>query len=566
MKKKYSICATVIGNVLCCNCVYNKEELEKIIDFSDIEKQNLYVNIIHFDKNLKNKENIEYYRYLSVKTVGSYYPFNDFDMIKLFLSKLYNQIPYCHYILITSGSESKQILEEFHKFHFLTDIIIFCFNKNKYLNLLNNQYKKLKLITDDFKELIKFIESIKFSEIDLNLNYHLPLTPLITYYVYKKNLFPVHRILAYFFEEKFQGFSYEYFEISKKFLENSTLEEDVKNKIINIMKKLIDTEDFPEKCIEYYTGEDLCYVFNKALRNFEKYYLEMTYFIGPFYYGIFLYSLIHKEKLLQKKTKLYRDLKMNRLDLYLYQFCEKDIICFPSFTSTTLDVNLNFEITDNGEKINIDKIEEQGFVKMIITYDPKENSIPQGLDISSESQFTGEKEVLLFPFTFLRIDKVEIHSGKENDKHLIYMTIINKGDVLEYGLKGRYAFKLVENGTKIIIDKENNSSCSNNELYYETAIQSEFEPYKEVQEVNPSMLLKNEKAKQIMFNKNSILNAYIDWDYECQICFSQSSEIYIIPCEHICFCSDCFNNSKNKINKCSICGKGIENINYIIKL
>ena len=109
-------------------------------------------------------------------------------------------------------------------------------------------------------------------------------------------------------------FSDEYFEISKKFLENSTLEEDVKNKIINIMKKLIDTEDFPEKCIEYYTGEDLCYVFNKALRNFEKYYLEMTYFIGPFYYGIFLYSLIHKEKLLQKKTKLYRDIKMNRLD------------------------------------------------------------------------------------------------------------------------------------------------------------------------------------------------------------------------------------------------------------
>ena len=58
--------------------------------------------------------------------------------------------------------------------------------------------------------------------------------------------------------------------------------------------------------------------------------------------------------------------------------------------------------------------------------------------------------ILLFPFTFLKIDKVEIHSGKENDKHYIYMTIINKGDLLENILNENFAFKLIENGTKII--------------------------------------------------------------------------------------------------------------------
>jgi len=36
-----------------------------------------------------------------------------------------------------------------------------------------------------------------------------------------------------------------------------------------------DEEDFPKACIRYYTGENLCYVFNKALRNFEKFYVEM---------------------------------------------------------------------------------------------------------------------------------------------------------------------------------------------------------------------------------------------------------------------------------------------------
>ena len=46
------------------------------------------------------------------------------------------------------------------------------------------------------------------------------------------------------------------------------------------------------------------------------------------------------------------------------------------------------------------------------------------------------------------------------------MTIINKGDFMEFGLKEKYAFKLTEKGTKIEIDKKNNSSCDDNELYY----------------------------------------------------------------------------------------------------
>ena len=145
----------------------------------------------------------------------------------------------------------------------------------------------------------------------------------------------------------------------------------------------------------------------------------------------------------------------------------KDIICFPSFTSTTLKSNLNFIPSPNANLINNDQIEEKGYAKMLITYDPKGKCEPQGLDISDESEFSDEKEVLLFPFTFLRIDKVEMHSGKENDKHIIYLTIINKGDIIEFGLNKKFAFKLVENGTKLIIDYNNNSSCDNNEEFYE---------------------------------------------------------------------------------------------------
>ena len=296
---------------------------------------------------------------------------------------------------------------------------------------------------------------------------HLPLTPLITYYVYKKGIFPIHRVLSYFFDKKYENFSYKEFMKAQIFINKSNYDSYIKANISDLMRELCNCKNFPETCIKYYISEDLCYVFNKALRNFEKFYVEMAHFIGPFYYGIYRYALEHPEKQLRDTKKiLYRDITMIRLDLYYYQFCENDIICFPSFTSTTYDEKYNFTPSYNADEINNEKNEEKSFVRMIITYNPKGDCQPQGVDISDISRYQKEKEILLFPFTFFNIDKVEIRSGKENDKHLIYMTIINKGDILEYGLKKKYAFKLVDHGTKIVIDKQNESSCDNNELYY----------------------------------------------------------------------------------------------------
>ena len=448
--------------------LYNNEKFRNIINFSNVERGELYINLIHYDKNLKNEENTEYYRYFSINIIGSYYAFDDFDMLRLFISKL-NQIPFSSsYILMSSGSESEKVLEELNKFDFLIEFIIF--SKNKDYDYLKNKYNKVKLIANKFGKITDFLKTKKFSKDDLSMDNHLYITPLITYYDYKRCLFPIHKILAYFFEFSINNFSNDYFLIAKTFINRSVLEIELKQKILYIMEDLINykgNKEFPERCIHYYTGENLCYVFNKALRNFDKFYVEMAYFIGPFYYGLFKYALDNPQKALSNKAILYRDLTMERLDLYFYQFCENDIICFPSFTSTTIDKNLNFQPTNNAININNNgQLEEKGYVKMIISYDPKGECIPQGLDVSSESVYSEEKEILLFPFTFLKIDKVEIHSGKENDKHLIFMTIINRGDILEEGLNKNYSFKLVEDGTKLIVDKENDLKCVDNELYY----------------------------------------------------------------------------------------------------
>ena len=448
---------------------YSDKKFNDIINFKGVERGELYINLIHYDKNLKNEQNIKYYRYFSINTVGGYYPFDDFDILKIFISKINGLNFKCSYILMISGNEIEKVMQEFHKYDFLIKFIIFN-NENEY-KYINDKYNKIRLVTNEFSKIRKYLKSKKFSKEDLNMDNHLSMTPLITYFDYKKALYPIHRLLAYFFKYEKYEFSQIYFYKALTFIEKSAFDPEIKFKIIRIMEKLIKQDfwdfDFSKECIKYYTGENLCYVFNKALRNFEKFYVEMCYFIGPFYYGLFNYALLNKEKALNKKTTLYRDLIMDILDLYSYKFCENDIICFPSFTSTTLDENLNFKPSKKAIKINnIKDMSEPNYVKMIISYDPEGKCIPQGLDVSEESKLSKEKEILLFPFTFLKIDNVEINSGTENDKHIIFLTIINRGNTLEYGLNNNLSFQLINNGTKLVVDYFHDLKCDYNELYY----------------------------------------------------------------------------------------------------
>ena len=84
---------------------FNKITLfRKIIDFSDIQTADININLIHYDKNIKNQEHFEYYKYLSLKIKGNYCPFDNYDMLKLFLSRQ-SQIPFSpNYMLMISDN------------------------------------------------------------------------------------------------------------------------------------------------------------------------------------------------------------------------------------------------------------------------------------------------------------------------------------------------------------------------------------------------------------------------------------------------------------------------------
>ena len=59
----------------------------------------------------------------------------------------------------------------------------------------------------------------------------------LNWYEYKKGLFCIHRVISYFFDdEKNKNFCPNYFEEALEFMEKTTMQTEIKNKIIEIMK------------------------------------------------------------------------------------------------------------------------------------------------------------------------------------------------------------------------------------------------------------------------------------------------------------------------------------------
>ena len=331
---------------------YNKNLIEKnnyidqnLIKFQDVERNPIKVNLIHYDENLRNNENLGYYKYLKLNTVGGYYGIDNFEILKKYIETIKKAPIFLKYILIISGSTSEKILNYCNDYNFIDECIIFCFLKHKYQNM--KKYKKVKLITNSFKELTSYLEKKNYTQKELDMSNQIPITTLITLYEYKKCIFAFHIIISYFFNEHWAEpkFTSNDKNLVSEFLKRSNFEPFLKQKINEIMNKLLYSKNFTLDCIKYYTSENLCYIFNKTLRDIGKNYDGMSHFVGPFYYALFKFLHDNPQKGLNKSVTLYRDVQMNIFDFYLYHLSLNDNICFISFTSTTILKNLNFKST-----------------------------------------------------------------------------------------------------------------------------------------------------------------------------------------------------------------------------
>ena len=109
---------------------------------------------------------------------------------------------------------------------------------------------------------------------------------------------------------------------------------------------------------------------------------------------------------------------------------QNKIICFSSFTSTSKKNN-EFKTTKIAKKVN-NIVGETITLQMILKYTHNSDNAPVGMILDNYSVNKQEAEVLLFPFTFIKVNEL-----KKIDETFYELScdIINKKSILEFGLK-----------------------------------------------------------------------------------------------------------------------------------
>ena len=431
--------------------IKNEIDLSIGFDMSLIKREELNVNLIHFDRNMTNFENYGYFNNFKVDVVGGFYAIDDINIFRNYLEKIKEKdIPF---IVLCSGSAGKDIIPICKQYSFIEEVIIFCLNYSynehyineypgyvkKVLTSINSVYDYIKTFGEKYKQNIEISntnEKYKFSDNEISMKSQFLQCPVITAEEYDRCYFLVHRAYSYFFgdmDDKYEKpkFIYQNYNkiidcIHKLHGETKDLYEQFRG-LLNLENNNI----FIEKAIREYTKESsFCYLLNKMMRNFESGLISLAYYMGPFLYGLNKYVKENPDFSMLKDMTLYRYINCSKLDFYLYKINKGHIICFPSITSTS-SKDKGFCPTSYGNNDSDEKIR----IKLIIKYHYEYGNKSPGIKIEDKkgtngyylSCFPNENEVILFPFTFMRINDIR---GNE-----IYLEIINRKTYIEYTLK-----------------------------------------------------------------------------------------------------------------------------------
>ena len=400
----------------------------------EIRRDKLFINLIFYDEN-KTKENKFIYDALQLNVVGYFYGLRDINVLRKLLTKLdQNKKPF---ILLSSGSCFSKVYSSAFFSKSIQSMIIYCMNKAKYIAEFKN-FKKLELIENDFDVVQKFLKTKRFnpSDIKMELSKEINYNPLISLYEYENCYFVFHKALSFFFKEDFSEpiFNEDYLNEAIQCVQNDEeLELYDKNELINSFKYLSQSNNFAKDALIEYTKESPFYRYiNKTMRRIESGILRLSFLIGPMYYSFLRNAKNNIFEVLTESTTLYRNIIVDEEGMNFFFMEEGNVICFPSFTSTSF--NNKFSPTKPGS--NTIKIE------MILEYTHYYNNQPIGIILGQNTCFQEEEEVLLFPFTFIKMINIE---KINNLVYKMHCKIINRNSVLEFKLKNGQKISIVNN-------------------------------------------------------------------------------------------------------------------------
>ena len=370
-------------------------------DMNLIKRNELYLNLIYFDKNITNEENFEYFNNFKVDVVGGFHAIDDITIFKKFLEEINaKKIPF---IVITTGSCGKDIIPICKQYPFIKEVIIFCMNyeyNKHYIKEYPGYVKKVLTFIEDIYQYLKTFEkntlkkdsSFSFLDEDIKMNKQLKQCPVITSQEYDKCYFLVHRVYSHFFgdiksKDKKNPFSQDNVITVNHYINNLSC---ISQKeiwqlqcIFSDLSKLKSYDIFVEESIRVYTGETVfCYLFNRMMRNIESGLITLSYYMGPFLFGLNKYVREYPSFAFTKSMELYRNIECPEIDFYLYKLNLNHIICFPSLTSTS-SKPIDFKPSELSAKINNTG---KNFIKikMIFKYTHENDNISPGIIIEDK--------------------------------------------------------------------------------------------------------------------------------------------------------------------------------------
>jgi len=343
--------------------------------------------------------------------------------------------------LIVTGSTAEKIFKKINNLEadkFIDRVCIYSILIKKYRNLMD-KYDKIEGIYNRASQVINFINSNKEASVIY------PTINLLTYKEYIDKNQILHKLISSHYDQN-NGNSFKTaISYLKDFLlwypqlkvAQSGLKEIKIETLLETLQKFQGINDNETDIITLYTKEYDSYYkdFNYWLNSSDPLAIQKTsWFIAAVINSLNNYG---KKKGLTKTSTLYRGVKSNLSDLLVYERAIGKLICFPSFTSTTIIKTVAVDFSKR-------KNPEQYETIIIIDYIYKNGFIPTAVDISEISEFKHEKECLFPPYSFFKVKNTEIDYKLKTAQ--IELETVGRKEILEKYLKDESTLVYKEEG------------------------------------------------------------------------------------------------------------------------
>lgn len=394
---------------------------------SDNEKSNN--NILIYDESYspENLESSKEYDSFKNETNGALIVANNEQTWNNLISEFNKVNKKIKFDLIINGSEFPKILNNIEQHRISQKFNRICLYKPPG----ENHPSRIKDIFSDPNEVIKFIQSpTPNSEI-------YPTIKLLTFKEYKDKYISLHKLISSHYGQNGNDcFKIELSYLKDFLMWNPNLK--IKNNNDNIkietflktLQKFEKVKNNEEYIIKLYTEENGSYYrdFNNWLNILDPLAIRKTsWFIAAVIYSLNEYAKNKNKGIKTDGLKLYRGIKTYLSSLLYYERTKGQLICFPSFTSSSLDFDVAKKFSENN------KNDEEYSTIITINYIYKEGFIPTAVDISDISPFPKEKECLFYPYSFFNIKDIQINHQEK--KATIELDAIGKKEIIEEKLK-----------------------------------------------------------------------------------------------------------------------------------